>query len=86
MEMNETMFVNVICNCTLSLGFPSSRSDSASTLPHLLIHKFSISKNKSYKASTQRARDDVKYKDAGEHRTCHQSPPYKWTNLLEISR
>lgn len=33
----------------------------------------------------QRARDDVKYKDAGEHRTCHQSPPYKWTNLLEIS-
>lgn len=33
----------------------------------------------------QRARDDVKYKGAGEYRTCHQSPPYKWTNLLEIS-
>lgn len=45
MEMNETMFVNVICNCTLSFGFPFSRSDSASTLPHLLIHKFLISKN-----------------------------------------
>lgn len=33
----------------------------------------------------QRAWDDVKDKDAGEHRTCHQSPPCKWTNLLEIS-
>lgn len=31
MEMNETVFVNVICNCTFSLGFPFSQSDSAST-------------------------------------------------------
>lgn len=56
--------------------------------PHSPIFWFINSwhqKIKSYKASMQRAWDDVKYKDAGEHRMCHQSPPCKWTNLLEIS-